>query len=92
MMICRVTGSVVSTHKNEHLDGEKILIVQPLDLDLSEMGSDMLALDKVDAGSGDLVLVMREGGSAQILYDNKKLPIQAVIVGFIDDIHIQDKK
>ena len=85
MIICRVTGSVVSTHKNEHLHGHKIMVVQPVDLEKNHIGSDMLALDEVSAGVGDLVLVMREGGSARIVFGQKKLPVQAVIVGVIDD-------
>ncbi len=91
MTICRVTGSVVSTHKNEHLEGHKILVVQPVDLDRKLIGGDLLALDEVDAGIGDLVLVMREGGSARIIFDNKKIPIQAVIVGVIDNYHTESK-
>lgn len=89
MTICKVTGSVVSTHKNEHLTDYKIMIVQPVDLDQKPIGSDMLALDEVSAGVGDLVLVMKEGGSARIVFDNKKLPVQAVIVGVIDDYHVK---
>ena len=89
MMICRVTGSVVSTHKNEHLTGHKIMVVQPVDLEKKPIGSDLLALDEVSAGIGDLVLVMREGGSARIVFKNKKIPVQAVIVGVIDDFQVK---
>ncbi len=89
MTICRVTGSIVSTHKNEHLAGRKIMVVQPLTLDGDPHGSDMLAIDEVDAGVGDLVLVMREGGSARIIFDNKKIPVQAVIVGVVDGYHVE---
>ena len=90
MMICKVTATIVSTHKNEHLYNQKIMVVQPLDLAMQPQGKDILALDRVDAGIGDLVLVIREGGSAQMVFDNKKMPIQAVIVGFIDDIYVAD--
>jgi ethanolamine utilization protein EutN len=91
MTICRVTGSVVSTHKNEHLEGHKIMVVQPVDLNRKPIGGDLLALDEVDAGIGDLVLVMREGGSARIIFENKKIPVQAVIVGVIDNYHSESK-
>lgn len=87
MQICRVTGSVVSTHKNPHLEGFKILIVQPVDLNLKPIGQDYLAVDKVNAGVNDLVLVMREGGSARKILNNPKNPVQAVIVGVIDNFH-----
>jgi microcompartment protein CcmK/EutM len=89
MTIAKVTGSIVSTHKNEHLAGYKILIVQPVDLSQSPIGPDFLALDEVDAGIGDLVLVMREGGSARIILKNKHIPVQAVIVGVIDGYHVE---
>ncbi len=89
MFICRVVGDVVSTIKNEHLRGQKLLIVQPVDLDgVTAKGESMIAVDKVDAGPDDLVLVNREGGSARLLLDNAKIPVQAVIVGVIDDIDV----
>lgn len=89
MFICRVVGDVVSTIKNEHLRGHKLLLVQPVDVDgVTEKGETMIAVDKVDAGPHDLVLVNREGGSARMLLDNAKIPVQAVIVGVIDDIDI----
>jgi len=88
MTICKVIGSIVSTEKNVHLNGLKILVVQPVDLNQKPIGSDMLAIDEVQAGKGDLVLVMREGGSARIVFNNKKLPVQAVVVGVIDDFHV----
>lgn len=88
MIICLVTGSVVSTHKNEHLTGYKLLVVQPVDLERRPIGPDLLAIDEVNAGVNDLVLVMREGGSARIILDNKKIPVQAVVVGVIDNFHV----
>ena len=89
MFICRVVGDVVSTIKNEHLRGHKLLLVQPVDVDgVTEKGETMIAVDKVVAGPHDLVLVNREGGSARMLLDNAKIPVQAVIVGVIDDIDI----
>ena len=91
MQICNVTGNIVSTIKNSRFDGKKILIVQPLDLDGNPDGHDFLALDTVDAGSGDRVLVMKEGGSARIVFNDKEIPVQAVIVGIVDDIDIAVK-
>ncbi|KAA0227185.1 ethanolamine utilization protein EutN [candidate division KSB1 bacterium] len=85
MLICRVVGDVVSTIKNEHLHGHKLLLVQPVELDgKTEKGETLIAVDKVDAGPHDLVLVNREGGGARMLLDNPKIPVQAVIVGVID--------
>ena len=89
MQLCRVTGSIVSTHKNKHIEGYKILIVQPLDLQLNPTGNDFLAVDKVNAGINDLVIVMREGGSARKILGNPKNPVQAVIVGVVDGYDVQ---
>lgn len=89
MLICRVVGDVVSTQKNVHLEGHKLLLVQPVDLDGSTpMGTSMIAVDKVDAGDGDLVLVNKEGGSARMLLGDDEIPVQAVIVGVIDGMDV----
>jgi ethanolamine utilization protein EutN len=90
MTLCRVTGSVVSTHKNKHLEGYKILIVQPVDLNYQPIGNDMLAIDQVNAGVNDLVIVMKEGGSARRILKNSKNPVQAIIVGVVDGINVPD--
>lgn len=80
---------MVSTHKNPQLQGHKLLIVQPVELDTeTPRGTSLIALDKVDAGENDLVLVNKEGGSARILLENEEIPVQAVIVGVIDDIDV----
>ncbi|KAA3609931.1 MAG: hypothetical protein D8M58_08185 [Calditrichaeota bacterium] len=92
MQICEVIGNVTSTVKNDHFIGKKIMIVQPLDLDGNAEGKDYLALDTVDAGKGDRVLVMKEGGSAQIVLQDKEIPVQALILGIIDDVEIADSK
>ncbi|MFC1493584.1 EutN/CcmL family microcompartment protein [candidate division KSB1 bacterium] len=91
MKICRVTGNVVSTIKYELFDNEKLLIVQPLDLTGEPAGADMIAFDIVDAGIGDIVLVLREGGSAAILLGKPNLPAHCVVVAVIDKMDFQEK-
>ncbi|MBU0517389.1 EutN/CcmL family microcompartment protein [bacterium] len=88
MILGRVTGDIHATVKNPHLVGCKILIVQPLDTDLSPKGSSLLAVDRVDAGIDDVVLVNKEGGSARIIFENEEIPLQAVIVAVVDDLHV----
>jgi microcompartment protein CcmK/EutM len=88
MQICKITGNVVATIKNSHLKGKKIMIVQPLDLDGNPEGKDFLAIDTVSAGPDDKVLVIKEGGSARIVLNDKEIPVQAVIVGVVDAIDI----
>ncbi|MGB8592490.1 MAG: EutN/CcmL family microcompartment protein, partial [Candidatus Acidiferrales bacterium] len=64
MLIGRVIGDVVATQKDASHVGRKILVVQPLNLDGSDRGEPLLALDSVDAGVGDRVLLPTAGYSA----------------------------
>lgn len=90
MIISRVVGDIVSTQKNPHFEGHKLLIVQPVELDgKTAVGTSMIALDKVDAGDGDLVLVNKEGSSARILLEDEEIPVQAVIVAVIDGMDLE---
>lgn len=91
MLICKVKGEIVSTIKNPQLAGHKLLTVQPLDLDGNDDGPEIIAVDIVDAGPDDLVLVNKEGSGARTLLENEKIPVQAVIVGVIDGVEIFDK-
>ena len=64
MIIARVVGNVVATQKQESHEGKKILLIQPLDLEGQPWGDVVVALDAVDAGIGDRVLVVQDGFSA----------------------------
>jgi ethanolamine utilization protein EutN len=87
MYLARVVGDVVSTHKNDRLEGKKLLLVRRLALDGEPDGSvEVIALDVVDAGVGDRVLVVQEGSSARKIFQDEKIPVQAVIVGVIDSV------
>jgi len=86
MIICKVIGDIVSTVKNEHFIGKKLMIVQPLDLQGQPEGEAFLAIDTVQAGPGDRVLVMREGGSARIVFQDDEIPVQAVITAIVDEV------
>ena len=88
MILGRVTGTVVATKKHPRLEGNRLLIVQPVDLELRLTGSSFLALDVVDAGEGDLVLVNREGGGARIVFGDQQIPIQAIVVGVVDGVDV----
>ena len=88
-MIARVIGDAVATHKHPAHEGRKILIVQPLNLDLTDRGTAALALDAVDAGVGDLVLVTTEGFSAMTSVGRPAFsPIDMAVIGFIDHIEL----
>jgi microcompartment protein CcmK/EutM len=88
MILARVVGDLYSTVKSPHFEGYKILVVQPLDLDLKPKGNTLLALDRVDAGPDDVVLVNKEGGSARIIFENPDIPLQAVIVAVVDNLDV----
>ncbi len=91
MQIARVIGTVVSTAKNESLEGRKFLIVQTLDADLKEKGKPMVALDAVGAGVGELVFWCR-GKEASFPFKRDETPTDCTIVGIIDsDAHVLNK-
>jgi len=85
MRYCRVLGDVVSTVKHPSYAGRKLMIVQPLDERGADAGASFLAVDDVQAGPGDRVIVMSEGnGVRQILQIGDQVPIRSVIVGIVD--------
>jgi ethanolamine utilization protein EutN len=90
MLIGRVIGDVVATQKDASHRGRKILFVQPLQLDGSDRGDPVLALDAVDAGVGDRVLLATEGFSAMTAVGRPHSPIDMAVIGVIDQIEIPD--
>ena len=87
-----MVGDVVSTHKNDRLTGKKLLLVRRLALDMQPEGAEVIAVDVVDAGVGDRVLVVQEGSSARKIFDDPWIPVQAVIVGVLDRVDIKGKQ
>jgi len=90
MLIGRVIGDVVATQKSPSHQGRKILVVQPLNLDGSDRGDVVLALDAVDAGIGDRVLIVTEGFSAMTAVGRPNSPIDMAVVGVIDSVDLID--
>ena len=89
MYLARVVGDVVSTHKNDRLEGKKLLLVQRLELDDADADiPEVIALDVVDAGVGDKVLVVQEGTSARKIFNDERIPVQAVIIGIVDRVDV----
>jgi ethanolamine utilization protein EutN len=87
----RVVGRVWATAKDESLVGRKILLVRPTDLTGAARGDVYLAIDTVDAGEGDRVLVLDEGGSAGQVLGLDNPPIRTVIVGVVDEVRVEDR-
>jgi len=87
MILGKVIGNVVSTIKLPIFRGYKILVVQPIDPNEEVQGKTFLALDTVQAGVGDRVLVVDEGNSSRLIINNPTAPIRTMIVGIVDSIH-----
>ena len=88
MLIGRVIGQLVATHKHPSHEGRKVLIVQPLTLDGSDRGDAVLALDAVDAGVGDRILLSTDGWASSSAAGRPQSPIDMAVIGFIDEIEI----
>ena len=86
MLIGRVIGNIVATRKNLKLDGEKLLLVQPLELSGAAKGTPLIAIDRMNAGPGDRVLYTQDGRSAQQILGRGTAGIDAAILGVIDEI------
>ncbi|TFH36862.1 MAG: hypothetical protein E4G99_03885 [Anaerolineales bacterium] len=86
MYIGKVIGTVVSTIKIDHLKDRKLLIVDQLDLEGKETGYYDIAVDVVQAGLGDTVLVIDEGNGARQVLGISPGAVRAVIVGVVDEV------
>jgi microcompartment protein CcmK/EutM len=85
MLLARITGTVVATRKDERLVSNKLLVVRPVDPTGKAEGSALVAVDTVDAGVGELVLIV-SGSSARMATGMKDCPVDAVIVGIVDEV------
>ena len=100
MFIARVTGHVVASHKDKTLNGQKLFVVEPLNVKYDETtgqptalgntGRAIVSLDCVGAGEGQLVLVC-QGSSARMTEQTKNLPADAVIIGIVDSAQFGGK-
>lgn len=90
MLFGRVIGDVVATQKDASHVGRKILAVQPLNLDGSDRGEVVIALDAVDAGIGERVLLSAEGFCAMTAVGRPNSPIDTAVIGVIDEITLID--
>ncbi len=90
MLIARVIGTTISTIKDEKLQGRKLLIVQQTDEFGKPGGKPFVAIDSVNAGTGDLVLTAA-GSSARQTTITKDTPVDAVIMAVIDSLEVGGK-
>lgn len=87
MLLARVAGTVVATRKDERLVATKLLLVRPVDPQGNPEGSHLVAVDTVDAGVGETVLIV-SGSSARMATGMKDCPVDAVIVGIVDTVTV----
>ena len=88
MIIGRVAGEIYSTINHDFYNKKKLLVVDKLTLAGKPSGDYVIAVDSVDAGVGETVLIVDEGNSARQVVDDPSAPIRSVIIGIIDEIII----
>jgi ethanolamine utilization protein EutN len=97
MFVAKVTGSVVATQKVDSMVGHKLLIVEPYRIDpadrgrLVTTGRTFVAVDTLGCGQGEYVLIV-QGSSARLTPETKTLPIDAVIIGIVDTVNVDNAK
>ena len=91
MIIGDVIGEMVSTIKHETISNRRLLIVQPVTPEGEREGGTEIALDCVDAGVGDRVLVCREGKSAETILGKENIPVRSMIVAVVDEVELGGK-
>lgn len=96
MFVGKVTGSLVATQKTAAMVGFKLLVVEPFRLDekrnrLVTTGRTFIAVDTLGAGEDDFVLIT-QGSSARMTPETKELPVDTVVVGIVDSVHVDEKR
>jgi microcompartment protein CcmK/EutM len=91
LILAKVKGNLVSTQKNSYLVGQKLLLVHPIDLKDNYIGkNDVVAIDVVNAGIGDTVLLVQEGKAVQQILGHKNAPVHSIVVAVVDSIDVND--
>ena len=86
MILGRVQGQVVSTIKHPAYANRRLLLLDRIDPDGNDLGTYLVAIDAVDAGVGQIVLVIDEGNSARQVVNDPTAPIRSVIIGIVDEV------
>ena len=93
MILARVIGNVVSTHKNQRYEGARIMLCRMITPEGEDTSTTLLALDAVDSGVGDNVIVAREGFSASTAATGRPgAAIDSAIVGVVDRVDILERE
>ena len=89
MLLARIVGTVVATRKDPRLVSNKMLLARPVDPKGNVEGNYLVALDTVDAGVGELVLIV-SGSSARMAAGMKDTPVDAAVVGIVDTVDLAE--
>lgn len=89
MRLAKVIGTVVATIKHPTYAGHKLLLCQPLTPAGEAAGAQVLAVDRVQAGVGDTVLVLTEGNGVRQILGADAGPIRSLVVGVVDEVALQ---
>jgi len=84
----KVVGCVWSTMKNPSLEGRRFLIIQPLTPDMKETGKQLVCLDAIGAGAGELIYWCR-GKEASFPFLPDEVPTEATVVGIVDEVKVR---
>ena len=90
MILAKVLGTVVSTRKDRGLAGLKLLLAREVDAKFQPAGNQVVAVDAVGAGAGELVLIAA-GSSARLTEATKDRPVDHVICGIVDTVEVEGK-
>jgi len=88
LKIGRVAGTVVATICSPVFEGRRLLFIDLLDPTGKPTGSDLIAVDAVGAGAGEVVLILDEGNGARQVLQAPEAPVRAVVVGIVDEIEM----
>lgn len=88
MILAQVIGNVVASRKTPILEGHKVLLCRPVKPDGSPAGGVVCALDAVQAGPGDRVLILDEGNSSRMILEDSMAPVRTMVVGIVDHVEI----
>ena len=88
MIICKITGTVVSTRKDENLEGFKFYIVEELNPEMNQTGKSVVAVDIVGAGIGEVVMVAQGSSARQSSFTDGR-SVDATVIGIIDAIEVE---
>jgi ethanolamine utilization protein EutN len=89
MLLARIVGTVVATRKDPRLVSSKLLLARPVDPRGAVEGNYLIAVDTVDAGVGETVLIV-SGSSARMAAGLKDCPVDAAVVGIVDHVDVTE--